>query len=313
MVNDSITQLLFNALAQRQTVVLPGIGSLRFKRIAAKLEGSTLTPPRNMFRYSSREEGRSLLDMLISAAGCTREEGEEAYRRWLRRIKQGHSIVIEGVGRIEEDFFKPSDELEQMLNPVASAPLTIKRRRSWRGVWITLAAVAVIGVAGAAWWYVQMQPTSTPAVVAQKVEKTKTEVIGVAEKVDSVVAEQVATEVTPEVAPEVVPEVATEVATVQKESAPASAPASASVSTEIGEMTSGMSYVVMGVFSTEENARKYVSQLARRAPEIGCRIYRFQGAKFMVSGFESADGAAATTFIREHRTQFPDLWAYKRK
>lgn len=305
MVNDSITQLLFNALAQRQTVVLPGIGSLRFKRIAAKLEGSTLTPPRNMFRYSSREEGRSLLDMLISAAGCTREEGEEAYRRWLRRIKQGHSIVIEGVGRIEEDFFKPSDELEQLLNPVASALITIKRRRSWRGVWITLAAVAVIGVAGAAWWYVQMQPTSTPAVVAQKVEKPKTEVVEIAEKVDSVVAEQVATEVVPEVAPEVAP--------VQKESAPASAPASASVSTEVGEMTSGMSYVVMGVFSTEENARKYVTQLAKRAPEIGCRIYRFQGAKFMVSGFESADGAAATTFIREHRTQFPDLWAYKRK
>lgn len=305
MVNDSITQLLFNALAQRQTVVLPGIGSLRFKRIAAKLEGSTLTPPRNMFRYSSREEGRSLLDMLISAAGCTREEGEEAYRRWLRRIKQGHSIVIEGVGRIEEDFFKPSDELEQLLNPVASAPITIKRRRLWRGVWITLAAVAVIGVAGAAWWYVQMQPTSTPAVVAQNVEKPKTEMVEAAEKADSVVAEQVAPEVVPEVAPEVTP--------VQKESAPASAPASAPVSTEVGEMTSGMSYVVMGVFSTEENARKYVTQLAKRAPEIGCRIYRFQGAKFMVSGFESADGAAATTFIREHRTQFPDLWAYKRK
>ncbi|MBR2931869.1 MAG: hypothetical protein IKC30_03930 [Rikenellaceae bacterium] len=297
--------MLFNALAQRQTVVLPGIGSLRFKRIAAKLEGSTLTPPRNMFRYSSREEGRSLLDMLISAAGCTREEGEEAYRRWLRRIKQGHSIVIEGVGRIEEDFFKPSDELEQLLNPVASAPFTIKRRRSWRGVWITLAAVAVIGVAGAAWWYVQMQPTSTPAVVAQNVEKTKTEVIEVAEKTNRVVAEQVATEAIPEVAPEVAP--------VQKESAPASAPTPAPVSTEVGEMTSGMSYVVMGVFSTEENARKYVTQLTKRAPEIGCRIYRFQGAKFMVSGFESADGAAATTFIREHRTQFPDLWAYKRK
>lgn len=305
MVNDSITQLLFNALAQRQTVVLPGIGSLRFKRIAAKLEGSTLTPPRNMFRYSSREEGRSLLDMLVSAAGCTREEGEEAYRRWLRRIKQGHSIVIEGVGRIEEGFFKPSDELEQLLNPVASAPLTIKRRRSWRGVWITLAAVAVIGVAGAAWWYVQMQPTSTPAVVAQKVEKPKTEVVEVAEKVDSVVAEQVATKAVPEVTPEVT--------AVQKESAPASAPTPVPVSTEVGEMTSGMNYVVMGVFSTEENARKYVTQLAKRAPEIGCRIYRFQGAKFMVSGFESADGAAATTFIREHRTQFPDLWAYKRK
>lgn len=303
MVNDSITQLLFNALAQRQTVVLPGIGSLRFKRIAAKLEGSTLTPPRNMFRYSSREEGRSLLDMLISAAGCTREEGEEAYRRWLHRVKQGHSVVIEGVGRIEEDFFKPSDELEQLLNPIAAAPITIKRRRSWRGVWIALAAVAVIGVAGAAWWYVKLQPTSTPAVVAQKAEKPKAKVVEVAEKEDSVIAEQVATEATPEVAP------------AHKESAPAPAPAPtpAPVSGEVGEMTSGMSYVVMGVFSTEENARKYVTQLAKRAPEIGCRIYRFQGAKFMVSGFESADGVAATTFIREHRTQFPDLWTYKRK
>lgn len=110
-------------------------------------------------------------------------------------------------------------------------------------------------------------------------------------------------------ATEAIPEVTPKVAPVQKESAPASAP----VSTEVGEMTSGMSYVVMGVFSTEENARKYVTQLAKRAPEIGCHIYRFQGAKFMVSGFESADGAAATTFIREHRTQFPDLWAYKRK
>ena len=33
----------------------------------------------------------------------------------------------------------------------------------------------------------------------------------------------------------------------------------------------------------------------------------------MVSGFESADGAEASAFIRDHRAQFPDLWAYKRK
>ncbi len=291
MVNDSITRLLFNALAQHRTTVLPGIGSLRFRRVAAKLEGTTLTPPRNMFRFSSREEGSSLLDMVIAEAGCTREEGEEAYRRWLRRVKQGHSVVIEGVGRIEEDFFKPSEELERLLNPVATAPITLRRRRSLRGVWIGLAAVALATVAGAAWWFVQNEPktTTTPEVIAQKVEQPAPE------KVDSVVVEKVT-------AP--VEEVAATV-----EETPASTPAS----TEIGEMTSGVSYVVLGVFSTEENARKYIKQMATRAPEIACRAYKFQGSKFMVSGFESTDGAAASAFIREHRAKFPDLWVYNRK
>lgn len=291
MVNDSITQLLFNALAQHRTTVLPGIGSLRFRRVAAKLEGTTLTPPRNMFRFSSREEGRSLLDMVIAEAGCTREEGEEAYRRWLRRVKQGHSVVIEGVGRIEEDFFKPSEELERLLNPVATAPITLRRRRSLRGVWIGLAAVALATVAGAAWWFVQNEPktTTTPEVIAQNVEQPAPE------KVDSVVVEKVT-------AP--VEEVA---ATVEETPAPTPA------STEIGEMTSGVSYVVLGVFSTEENARKYIKQMATRAPEIACRAYKFQGSKFMVSGFESTDSAAASAFIREHRAKFPDLWVYNRK
>ena len=282
MVNDSITQLLLNLLAQHRTVVMPGIGSLRFRRIAAKLDGMTLTPPRNIFRYSSREEGLSLLDELIAVAGCTREEGEEAYRRWLHRIKQGHQVVIEGVGRIESDFFKPSEELERLLNPVATAPIVLRRRRSLRGVWIGLAAVAVVGAAGAVWWYVQNRPTVAPEVVVQTVE-----------------------EPTPEVVEEVVTEEVAEPAPVEEVATPEP--------TAIGQMTSGVSYVVVGVFSTEENARKYIEQMARRNPEIACRVYAFQGSKFMVSGFESTDGAEASAFIRDHRAALPDLWVYKRK
>lgn len=282
MVNDSITQLLLNLLAQHRTVVLPGIGSLRFRRIAAKLDGTTLAPPRNIFRYSSREEGLSLLDELIEVAGCTHEEGEEAYRRWLHRIKQGHQVVIEGVGRIESDFFKPSEELERLLNPVATAPIVLRRRRSLRGVWIGLAAVAVVGAAGAVWWYVQNRPTVAPEVVVQAVE-----------------------EPTPEVVEEVVTEEVAEPAPVEEVATPEP--------TAIGQMTSGVSYVVVGVFSTEENARKYIEQMARRNPEIACRVYAFQGSKFMVSGFESTDGAEASAFIRDHRAALPDLWVYKRK
>ena len=282
MVNDSITQLLLNLLAQHRTVFLPSIGTLRFGRIAAKLDGMTLTPPRNTFRYSSREEGLSLLDELIAVAGCTREEGEEAYRRWLHRIKQGHSVMIEGVGCIESDFFKPSEELDRLLNPVAATPIVLRRRRSLRGVWIGLAVVVVVGAAGTAWWYLQNRPTVAPAVVAQEV------VAPAPETIDSVAVEEV---VEPEPVEEVVvPE-----------------------STATGRITSGVSYVVVGVFSTEENARKYIEQMARRNPEIACRVYAFQGSKFMVSGFESTDGVEASAFIRDHRAALPDLWVYKRK
>lgn len=304
MVKDNITQLLFNALAQRQTVVLLGIGSLRFRRVAAKLEGSTLTPPRNMFRFSSREEGRSLLDMLVDEAGCTREEGEEAYRRWLHRIKQGHSVVIEGVGRIEDDFFTPSEELERLLNPTSDAPVVLRRHRSLRGLWIGLAAVALVAVAGGAWWYVNMRSAPAPTRVAQTAVKPAAEVV---ETADSVATESVV-----ESATEPVEEVVSVVESAQSP-APENKPAPAPATTEIGEMTSGMSYVVVGVFSTEDNARKFIEQMARRAPEMACRAYKFQGSKFMVSGFESADGAEASAFIRDHRAQFPDLWAYKRK
>jgi hypothetical protein len=255
---------------------------LRFGRIAAKLDGMTLTPPRNTFRYSSREEGLSLLDELIAVAGCTREEGEEAYRRWLHRIKQDHSVMIEGVGCIESDFFKSSEELERLLNPVAATPIVLRRRRSLRGVWIGLAVVVVVGAAGTAWWYLQNRPTVAPAVVAQEV------VAPAPETIDSVAVEEV-------VEPEPVEEVV------------------APEPTAIGRITSGVSYVVVGVFSTEENARKYIEQMARRNPEIVCRVYAFQGSKFMVSGFESTDGAEASAFIRDHRAALPDLWVYKRK
>ena len=78
-------------------------------------------------------------------------------------------------------------------------------------------------------------------------------------------------------------------------------------------MTSGVSYVVLGVFSTEENVRKFIEQMSRRSPEIICRAYKFQGSKFMVSGCESTDAAEVSAFIRANRAKYPDLWSYTRK
>ena len=67
--------------------------------------------------------------------------------------------------------------------------------------------------------------------------------------------------------------------------------------------------VVLGVFSTEENARRAVRETEARESALRCRIYRF-GGKFMVSPFSSDDAGACAQFIRVQDGRFPDMWTY---
>ena len=74
-------------------------------------------------------------------------------------------------------------------------------------------------------------------------------------------------------------------------------------------LVSGRRYVVLGVFSTPENAARAVDTAAEKDPSVRCGIYRF-GTKFMVSPFESADTEACALFVRNYSDRFPGLWTY---
>lgn len=74
-------------------------------------------------------------------------------------------------------------------------------------------------------------------------------------------------------------------------------------------LVSGRRYVVLGVFSTPENAARAVDAAAEKDPSVRCGIYRF-GTKFMVSPFESADTEACALFVRNYSDRFPGLWIY---
>lgn len=75
------------------------------------------------------------------------------------------------------------------------------------------------------------------------------------------------------------------------------------------KMISGHHYVVMGVFSTVENAERAARDAASKDVAIACGIYRF-GAKFMVSPFESDDREACRLFAAAHEERFPNMWTY---
>ena len=97
----------------------------------------------------------------------------------------------------------------------------------------------------------------------------------------------------------------------QKDVAPAKRPETRSAGTADApaSLVSGRRYVVLGVFSTPENAARAVDAAAEKDPSVRCGIYRF-GTKFMVSPFESADTEACALFVRNYSDRFPGLWIY---
>lgn len=74
-------------------------------------------------------------------------------------------------------------------------------------------------------------------------------------------------------------------------------------------MQSGHFYVVLGVFSTEENAERAASKAVAEGL-TATTIYRF-GQKFMVSPFTAADTESCAAFRRAEGASYPDLWVYK--
>ena len=77
-------------------------------------------------------------------------------------------------------------------------------------------------------------------------------------------------------------------------------------------MTSKRHYVVLGVYSTLENAERAAALAAKKEPAMRCTVYRF-GGKFMVSPFESDDVEASRQFMRAGHSAFPEMWVYSAK
>ena len=75
-------------------------------------------------------------------------------------------------------------------------------------------------------------------------------------------------------------------------------------------MVPGRSYVVLGVFSTPENASRAVQAAEERVPGIRYSVYVF-GNKWMVSPFSGEDAAACARFMKEYRDRLPDIWVYR--
>ena len=307
---DEVNRLVGNLLAAGSGVFLPGVGSLFVERRGARrLSKRSVQPPCRVVSFSSQQQGVSLADELARTLHCDAAGAQDVYDRWLSRTREGDVLTIEGVGVLKFKNFTLAPAFDRLLNPQGHEPVRIKpaRRLDW-ALWVGIAAIGIAAVYGGR-EFLLLYPEAPEAAAVTEIPAAS-DSFGTVEAPDAL-AEVPPTErsVTgesaaqaggaasgasvPDAAPE--PEIA-ETHPAQEQDAPTA-------------LLSGRHYVVLGVFSTEENARRAVRETEARESALRCRIYRF-GGKFMVSPFSSDDAGACAQFIRVQDGRFPDMWTY---
>ena len=273
MVNE-VNKLIYNTLAEHNAVVLPRVGSLGVVRRMAKMEGKRVVAPTFAVEFSSSEEGVSLCDVIASVANISSSEAEDIYLRWLDKMKEGNALTISGVGTLRDKSFVTDAELQKALNLADKAPIKIHSRS--RKPYIAIAAVVVALLGVCAYLFFTNDRVASPA--PTPIEEVVVDEVVVAE-------------------PEPETETETEI-----EPAPV----------RWIDRDDIRHWVVVGSYSTTENAERAVVDILKRQDAECCDILTL-GKMYAVAVYGSSDKADCERFVRDNRDKFKQSWVHTPK
>ena len=300
-----VNKIIYNMLVSGRGVYLPDVGSLYIERQAArKISADKLLSPRNVVAFQSGEQAPSLVNEIVAVAGCSTEQAADIYQRWSAKTREGNNIKIGGVGVLNHKSFVMESEFASAINPKGVKTIVIRRRsNTWLYAICAVCVLVALGFCG----YIMFGGE-------QKIDAMRLEPI-------AKVAEQPATE-----------QPATESAVAQNAEGEANAAAN-STNTSSGNAATSTNtsiqpaqpaetvangnadyeyYVVMGIFSTEENAQRAVAQAESRIKDVNCKVLPFKD-KFMVTLFGSDKIGDCNAYANSYRDIYADLWVYKKK
>lgn len=287
---EEVNKIIYNMLISGRGVQLPELGVLYIERQAArKLTDGRLLGPRNVVVYSTQEQAPSLVDEIVAIASCSVEQAQDIYERWKAKTYLDGVLTIGGVGVLKNGVFSTDKAFLGAINPQGIKTIVVrKRRRRSSNAWLYavsgVAIVVALGFLAFLMW--------------------GDAILGTPKSAEKVVAEPVAV-----VAPAV--ESAEQVAEVVEQSAEQLAMQSAAPQAVVNN-GSYTYYVVMGIFSTPENAARAVEQARSKIKDVGCEVLPFKG-KHMVTVYGSDKREDCNAFARSYRDVYPDLWVYNKQ
>ena len=298
-----VNKIIYNMLVSGRGVYLPEVGSLYIERQAArKISADKLLSPRNVVAFQSGEQAPSLVAEIVAVAGCSDEQAADIYQRWSAKTREGSNIKIGGVGVLNHKSFVMESDFASAINPKGVKTIVIRRRsNTWLYALCTVCVLVALGFFG----YIMFGGEQKPAVKrAESIAQTEAQPAAEQGVAESANAEgQVNTTDNTTAA-------ATAATTVTSSDTLIQAAQYADTATITP--VDYEYYVVMGIFSTEENAQRAIAQAESRIKDLNCRVLPFKD-KFMVTLFGSDKIGDCNSFANSYRDIYADLWVYRKK
>ena len=286
---EEVNKIIYNMLISGRGVFLPEIGTLYIERQAArKLADGRLLSPRNTVVFAEGVQAPSLVDEIVSIAGCGVEQAQDIYERWKAKTLAEGVLTVGGIGVLKGKSFSTDKTFHSAINPQGVKTLVVRKKSSnaWLYVVSAVAVVVALGfLAYLMWGDKFMGKQSAEKVVVEQIATPEAPAVENAEQGVESAAEPNAVPNAEQAQPEQVTPQSSEYAY----------------------------YVVMGIFSTPENAERAVQQAQAKIKDVECKVLPFKGGKHMVTIFGSDNVADCNAFARSYRDVYPDLWVYNKK
>lgn len=297
-----VNKIIYNMLVSGRGVYLPEVGSLYIERQAArKISADKLLSPRNVVAFQSGEQAPSLVAEIVAVAGCSDEQAADIYQRWSAKTREGSNIKIGGVGVLNHKSFVMESDFASAINPKGVKTIVIRRRsNTWLYALCTVCVLVALGFLGYIMFGGEQNTAVKRAESIAQAEAQPAEEQGVAEP--AVAEGQVNT--TDNTTATATTATTTSSDALTQTAQPADTATTTSVDYEY--------YVVMGIFSTEENAQRAIAQAESRIKDLNCKVLPFKD-KFMVTLFGSDKIGDCNSFANSYRDIYADLWVYRKK
>lgn len=298
-----VNKIIYNMLVSGRGVYLPEVGSLYIERQAArKISADKLLSPRNVVAFQSGEQAPSLVAEIVAVAGCSDEQAADIYQRWSAKTREGSNIKIGGVGVLNHKSFVMESDFASAINPKGVKTIVIRRRsNTWLYALCAVCVLVALGFLGYIMFGGEQKPTVKRAESIAQTEAQPAAEQGVAE---TAVAEGQVNTTDNTTAAVTTTATTTSSDALTQTAQPADTATTTSVDYEY--------YVVMGIFSTEENAQRAIEQAESRIKDLNCRVLPFKD-KFMVTLFGSDKIGDCNSFANSYRDIYADLWVYRKK
>ncbi|MBO5971629.1 MAG: SPOR domain-containing protein [Alistipes sp.] len=283
---SEVNKLIYNALLRHGAVAIPGVGTIFVERTAACYGShNRVVAPRYSLNFSTTREAVSLIDIISAEASVDTLQSQDIYERWLDKVRTSHGVEICGVGTINHKSFVADEALLAALNIGGGEQINITKKRKSRrglvlGLMISLVAVAVS-------LYNNMEKLASNEHIQDVVEIIPDETF------EEQGSEQYVVEDTTEPVTEPIIDVVEPIS-------------------DWRDNNDIRHWVVVGSYSTQENAERAISDLEKRYSDMLFTYFKL-GSMYAVSPFGSADKADCEMFISEYKDSFPQVWVYTPK